>query len=332
MSDDFKLPPHFEKYIESLVAKRVNMALRARTDAQMTPEQQAWSENNKEIWRKLKGDIDAKLLTSVIYSKPDIQQLWAETGNTTPPSIPQQSIGWSTSTPPNSYFFNYLQQLVEQYLLHINQQGICVWDNATDYPVSALSKGSDGYIYQGLTTPNVGNDPVTDGGTNWRVVLSTAPLNGQVGSLIYMASNDAVPDGLECLGTAVSRTTYATLFASIGTTWGAGNGTTTFNLPNLSRRVCVGAGGSGTGTLGNTLGSTGGSETHAMTAAENGPHTHTATADMGLRGGGSGGSFTAYTNDLENDSPPIAVSVSGSGTPHNIMQPSAVVRVYIKYR
>ena len=53
------------------------------------------------------------------------------------------------------------------------------------------------------------------------------------GSVMYFARTTA-PDGwLKCNGAAVSRTTYAALFASIGTTWGAGNGSTTFNLPEL---------------------------------------------------------------------------------------------------
>lgn len=53
------------------------------------------------------------------------------------------------------------------------------------------------------------------------------------GKIVFFAKNTA-PDGyLKCNGAAVSRTTYATLFAAIGTTFGAGNGSTTFNLPDL---------------------------------------------------------------------------------------------------
>lgn len=62
-------------------------------------------------------------------------------------------------------------------------------------------------------------------------------------------------------GAAVSRTTFANLFAITGVTYGVGDGATTFNTPNCTRRVMVGSGGTGTATLGNTLGSTGGAET-----------------------------------------------------------------------
>jgi len=53
-------------------------------------------------------------------------------------------------------------------------------------------------------------------------------------------SQSTAPTGfLECAGAAVSRSTYAALFAVIGTTYGAGDGSTTFNLPNLTDRVAV---------------------------------------------------------------------------------------------
>ena len=62
----------------------------------------------------------------------------------------------------------------------------------------------------------------------------------------------SAPDGfLECDGTAVSRTTYARLFAAISTTWGAGDGSTTFNLPDARGSVLRGAGSHGTETMAN---------------------------------------------------------------------------------
>jgi microcystin-dependent protein len=68
-----------------------------------------------------------------------------------------------------------------------------------------------------------------------RQTISTFPV--PVSSVFIWAgkSNIPLPNGyLECLGTAISRTTYHELFALIGTTYGAGDGTTTFNLPNLN--------------------------------------------------------------------------------------------------
>jgi microcystin-dependent protein len=74
----------------------------------------------------------------------------------------------------------------------------------------------------------------------------------------------AAPTGwLLCDGSAVSRTTYAALFAAIGTTFGVGNGSTTFNVPNLRGRVIAGFD-SGQAEF-NVLGMTGGAKTHSHT-------------------------------------------------------------------
>lgn len=72
-----------------------------------------------------------------------------------------------------------------------------------------------------------------DDGSVWTPVLPP-------GLIMPYAGGTAPPGYLICDGSAVSRTTYATLFAAIGTAYGAGNGTTTFNLPDLQGRVPVG--------------------------------------------------------------------------------------------
>lgn len=97
----------------------------------------------------------------------------------------------------------------------------------------------------------------------------------------------SAPTGwLFCDGSAVSRTTYSALFTAIGTTYGAGDGSTTFNLPDKRNRVSrgagtgVGAGSSGTGAPSGTaftarsLGQWGGDDTHLLTAAESGLRGH----------------------------------------------------------
>ena len=77
------------------------------------------------------------------------------------------------------------------------------------------------------------------------------------------------PQGcLFCDGSAVSRTTYAALFEVIGTTYGEGDGSTTFNIPDLSGRVVIGVSNT------HALGTTGGSETVTLTADQMPAHTH----------------------------------------------------------
>ena len=107
---------------------------------------------------------------------------------------------------------------------------------------------------------------------------------------------DTVPDGhLECDGSAVSRTTYAALFAIIGTTFGAGDGSTTFNVPNLQDRMAVGVG-QGSGLTNRVLAATGGAATHALSSGENASHNHdssTKLADVYGSNKASSGSYNA---------------------------------------
>lgn len=67
--------------------------------------------------------------------------------------------------------------------------------------------------------------------TNIGILFSVNAL--QAGSVVMFARNTAPQGYLKCNGAAVSRTTYNTLFAAIGTTFGAGDGATTFNVPDL---------------------------------------------------------------------------------------------------
>jgi len=94
------------------------------------------------------------------------------------------------------------------------------------------------------------------------------------GTIIDYAGT-VLPQGyLLCDGSAVSRTTYAYLFSVVGTIWGAGDGSTTFNLPNLTRRVTVGSGGTALSGPSNTVGSYGGEELHTLLLQELPVHSH----------------------------------------------------------
>jgi len=159
-------------------------------------------------------------------------------------------------------------------------------------------------------------------------------------SLYFGAS---APTGwLFCDGSAVSRTTYAALFTAIGTTFGAGNGSTTFNLPDLRGRMPMGAGtgnqsgASGTGVIsGGTsltarnLGAWGGEETHLLTGDESGVQSHAhsiSTAD-----GSSGGNVIAGTTGSSNPGTGSSATQSGDALdPHNTVPPFLVVNVIIK--
>lgn len=152
------------------------------------------------------------------------------------------------------------------------------------------------------------------------------------GLVSWYAGATAPAGWVECDGSAVSRTTYAALFAAIGTTYGVGDGSTTFNLPSQARRVLVGKGGSGTATLGNAIGNTGGSETHTLITAELPSHTHT-VANVAYTGYYAntilaGSSAQAGTVDSANST--VTTSSTGSGSAHNNMQPSLVMMMIMR--
>ena len=93
-------------------------------------------------------------------------------------------------------------------------------------------------------------------------------MSNPAGIILPFAGTVAPPGCLFCDGSAVSRSTYATLFAVIGTTYGAGDGETTFNIPDLSGRVVIGVSNT------HALGTTGGSETVTLTSDQLPTHTH----------------------------------------------------------
>lgn len=185
-----------------------------------------------------------------------------------------------------------------------------------------------------FTWIGVSKDKQTTAGT-WTAVPTAASMVRDPASIIpsgvvFDYAGTVVPDGfLDCDASAVSRTTFADLFAAIGTTWGAGDGSTTFNVPDFRRRIAVGSGGSGTGTLGNAVGNTGGAETHTLTLAESPAHSHTAS-NANSSGALGGGPAPAGSNNGGGAATSSATDSQGGGGAHNNMQPSAVVKKCIK--
>ncbi len=158
-------------------------------------------------------------------------------------------------------------------------------------PLRLSPSGADlpaGTLVQGRPTwrPTTMRQPVILQG------LAGNPYNIPLGGMIEFTGTTA-PNGSFVLpsGQAISRTTYATYFAMVGTTYGAGDGSTTFNVIDKRGRVSAGRddmGGSAASRIGSvstdsgtisgaTLGSSGGSSTHVLTTGEMPSHTHDAS-------------------------------------------------------
>ena len=135
----------------------------------------------------------------------------------------------------------------------------------------------------------IGTQPYACTSTTVNTNLNADLLDGQhasqiqpIGSLIMWGTTSAPNGWLICDGSAVSRTTYSDLFAVIGTTFGVGNGSTTFNLPQLKSKFPAGYNSADTDF--DTMGETGGVKTHTHTGTTEG-HTHASGESVGIYAG-----------------------------------------------
>lgn len=190
---------------------------------------------------------------------------------------------------------------------------------------------------------------------------SAAPVWSNVGGdspgVIKLWTADTAPSGyLVCDGTAYSRTTYANLFDAIGTTFGAGDGSTTFNVPDLRGRTTFGYDPNNTtGRLNSAvtgsfsasaIGNTGGEQYHTLNATESAVlsysassvdsgHTHSYQVDYLTAGNGSGGNPQPTQSDTSTGVGYAAISTTVSsnagGGGHNNIPNGIILNFIIKY-
>lgn len=178
--------------------------------------------------------------------------------------------------------------------------------------------------------------------------------------MIVAYAVDAAPEGwLLCAGQQVSRSTYARLFAVLSTTWGTGDGTTTFNVPDLRGRVIAGQDdmngvsasrltGLTNGVNGNNFAAAGGLQSTTLTSTELPAHTHSITdpghghpgstapnqsagAGFTVAGGGSTQVGGSQLITIATGSTGItATNSTGSGAAFNNVQPTLIMNYIIK--
>lgn len=236
-------------------------------------------------------------------------------------------------------------------LINISDLGDVEYPVATDGDIiswdETLSKWISYTVPSGTIVTPVGIDAdgklVKSGSPGPAPAPDTVPLGG---ILIWPSATSDIPLSYrECNGQTLSRSVYSNLFDIIGTRYGSGDGSTSFNLPNMQTRTVAGLSSSGTiDTQFQDVGQTGGSKTVSLTGAQNGPHshsgntsgagghTHRLSRDIAMTYGGNqrlqinggGQAFTFGGNPIAavgNHAHSFTTNSSGSGSPHNNLQP-----------
>lgn len=246
------------------------------------------------------------------------------------------------------------------YLLGTNDTADVLLNNISPMDANQPNGLADGII-QVQTALGPGTDLVGAHANLSERLAVQMPADGRLippGTIVMTGRSTAPTGWLTCNGDAVDRTTYATLYAAIGETFGPGNGSTTFNLPDMRGRVAAGV---GTGTGGGASGTgapTGGTALAAvalsgwfgandvtLTSAQIPAHTHPITDPGHTHGqnGASGGpaaqrlqlgTFDTPGNSVDNtDSATTGITVNnntGGGGSHTNLQPTVGLNFIIR--
>jgi len=176
----------------------------------------------------------------------------------------------------------------------------------------------------------------SDGTFSDAVITELASTLRPAGEIAISASATMGSGWLLCDGSSVSRTTYGTLFAAIGTRYGVGDGSTTFTLPDFRGRSPIGAGmGSQGGSLTNRniTDKYVGEENHTQTVAEMPAHSHAFATDDGQQ------VLVEVTGNKVNDinrtgsldyAHADPVQDTGGGNPFNVVHPCFIAYYFIK--
>lgn len=223
----------------------------------------------------------------------------------------------------NGLFYTITKQLA-----YLFQQGIPEYDASTEYNSTSIVQAIENgqlILKRSLIDNNIGN-PLTD--TNsWVDFFSNAIVHPIGDAIITLGS--ALPENHIWLeGAEVSRTTYANLFAVYGTTYGVGNGSTTFNLPDFRNRAIWGASNFGylSAGLPNITGSfTGGTNNYNSAAVQTG-----AFSVYGNSPAVDPGNGRTYPNAYYDFDASRLSSIYGASS--TVQPPAIKVRVYTRYQ
>lgn len=237
-------------------------------------------------------------------------------------------------------------------VMRIDQEGTLTF-NGIGNDTAAVDSGTYGLGEVRAPYTNVyHNDSLTTKSYVDAAVTGSVPT----GSVVSYAGTGSAPSGwIICNGQAISRTAASDLWDLIGTTYGSGDGSTTFNVPDLRGRAVIGQDG-GTGRVANaaadSFGGTLGAETHTLSKAEMPSHNHNASTNeqgghshglkistKGVDGDGNtewlfrsqaAADRTGWMDERGNHSHTVTINDRGGSGPHNNMQPTMALNWIIK--
>ena len=222
-------------------------------------------------------------------------------------------------------------------------------DNSTLTLGSSKLKVKDaGITATQLATDSVITAKIQDGAvTAAKLDAGAVSVLMPTASIMPYAGSSAPTGYLLCDGAAISRSTYSTLFGLLATTYGSGDGSSTFNIPDLRGRVIAGQddmGGASANRLtgltggvdGDVLGGSGGAETHTLATSELPAHDH--DVDTAFKNNSTNGVPGNYPTGTDLSSPSAAqlgantnsIKNTGGGGAHNNVQPTIILNYIIK--
>jgi microcystin-dependent protein len=246
-------------------------------------------------------------------TKDDFEKVWASQSPLTPYEFSESKYkeGWNFigGTPPSRQMWDFLQK-------QNDEKSKYLFDNFDNYlPLSGGTLTGD---VLGVTPPNGDNSKKL---ANTEFIQALANILVPTGCVQAFAGQTTPTGWLLCDGSAVSRTTYAKLFSVIGTSYGNGDGSTTFNLPNLVDKFIQGNATAGTvksAGLPNITGKVRGTD-------GTGEGAFTPAGNPGLpRASGSSNVALAYSFDASLSNP-----IYGAST--TVQPPALTCRYIIKY-
>lgn len=206
--------------------------------------------------------------------------------------------------------------------------------DTTDNSTLTLSSGTSKLKVKdaGITSTQLADDSVITAkipdGAVTAVKLDAAAVSVLMptASIMPYAGSSAPTGYLLCDGAAISRSTYSTLFGLLATTYGSGDGSSTFNIPDLRGRVIAGHGGTLLSGSADAIAATNAhsTKTHTLLIAEMPAHDHTYNRTNNVTAGGS----TAIEDGPITGT--VTSSSTGGGGAHNNVQPTIILNYIIK--